>query len=241
MNRADRVDRTDQAGQADQADRSPPAPPSLASLRRATVIALLALPLIAVTVILPAERGFDPTGVGRVIGLTAMGEAKQELLAEEAAVLEMAAWKRAQERLVGTLTSFYFTDAGGALPDSARRVLESAVGEQHIVIGPHEKGELSLDLPPGAGIVYAWATDGPSLDWNRRGSADRAVPERGGRGSAVPDESTGEGTADAGAWTPAEGGRATWGWANPTDQPVTVVLRATPANPRDPPGDPPLR
>jgi hypothetical protein len=37
---------------------------------------------ILVTAVLPAEYRIDPTGVGRVFGLTQMGEIKQHLAAE---------------------------------------------------------------------------------------------------------------------------------------------------------------
>lgn len=47
-----------------------------------TVIAALIAILLLVTTILPAERGIDPTGIGRVLGLTKMGEIKVSLAAE---------------------------------------------------------------------------------------------------------------------------------------------------------------
>jgi hypothetical protein len=40
--------------------------------------------VLLVGVVLPAEYGVDPTGIGRVIGLTQMGQLKR-MLAEEAA------------------------------------------------------------------------------------------------------------------------------------------------------------
>jgi hypothetical protein len=49
--------------------------PSTAQLLRSTVIAAAAAGLILVTVVLPAEYGIDPTGIGRVRGLTQMGSA----------------------------------------------------------------------------------------------------------------------------------------------------------------------
>jgi hypothetical protein len=59
-------------------------PPSRRSLLRSTLIAAAAAALLLITVVLPAEYGIDPTGVGRVLGLTTMGEIKASL-AEEAA------------------------------------------------------------------------------------------------------------------------------------------------------------
>ena len=40
-------------------------------------VALLVATIIAVTIVLPAERGVDPTGVGTRLGLTAMGRLKR--------------------------------------------------------------------------------------------------------------------------------------------------------------------
>ena len=50
--------------------------PTLRRLNRAALIALAAGTVIAVTVVAPAEYGFDPTGVGRILGLTQIGEMK---------------------------------------------------------------------------------------------------------------------------------------------------------------------
>ena len=58
--------------------------PSSAQLLRSTIIAALSAVVILVTVVLPAEYAIDPTGIGSALGLTEMGEIKQEL-AEEAA------------------------------------------------------------------------------------------------------------------------------------------------------------
>ncbi|HAR05638.1 MAG TPA: transmembrane anchor protein, partial [Pseudomonas sp.] len=58
--------------------------PSSQQLLRSTVIALVAAIVLLVTVVMPSEYAVDPTGVGRMLGLTQMGEIKQQL-AEEAA------------------------------------------------------------------------------------------------------------------------------------------------------------
>lgn len=63
----------------------PQEPPSTRRLLRSTLIALAVAVLLLVTVVLPAEYGIDPTGVGRVMGLTRMGEIKTRLAKEAAA------------------------------------------------------------------------------------------------------------------------------------------------------------
>lgn len=56
--------------------------PSPALLQRASLIAVVIAVVLAVTAVLPAEYGVDPTGIGRRIGLTQMGRLKQELARE---------------------------------------------------------------------------------------------------------------------------------------------------------------
>ena len=56
--------------------------PTSAQLRRSTVVAVIAACAILVTVVLPAEYAIDPTGAGRLLGLTEMGEIKTQLAAE---------------------------------------------------------------------------------------------------------------------------------------------------------------
>ena len=64
--------------------------PSSAQLLRSTVIAAVSALVILVTVVMPAEYGIDPTGIGRVLGLTEMGEIKQELAREA----DPAGWRQ---------------------------------------------------------------------------------------------------------------------------------------------------
>jgi hypothetical protein len=61
--------------------------PSTARLVRSTIIAAVSALAILVTVVLPSEYGIDPTGFGRLTGLTTMGQIKMQL-AEEAAADE---------------------------------------------------------------------------------------------------------------------------------------------------------
>lgn len=57
--------------------------PTSAQLLKSTIIAIVAAIAILVAIVLPSEYGIDPTGAGRVLGLTEMGEIKTQL-AEEA-------------------------------------------------------------------------------------------------------------------------------------------------------------
>lgn len=58
--------------------------PTKAQLRRSSIIAGIGAVAIGIMVYMPAELGQDPTGVGTLLGLTEMGEIKQQLAAEAA-------------------------------------------------------------------------------------------------------------------------------------------------------------
>jgi len=59
--------------------------PSTQKLLKSTIIALITAIVLLITVVMPAEYGVDPTGVGNILGLKRMGEIKQALAAELAA------------------------------------------------------------------------------------------------------------------------------------------------------------
>ncbi len=65
--------------------------PTNGQLLRATAIAAAAATTILVAIVLPSEYAIDPTGVGRQLGLTQMGEIKAQLAEEAAADAAMGA------------------------------------------------------------------------------------------------------------------------------------------------------
>jgi hypothetical protein len=77
--------------------------PSAAQLRRSTLISAGVALTLLVTVLLPAEYAIDPTRIGRVLGLTQMGEIKRQLAAENAADAARAAGIGAVEQRMTAL------------------------------------------------------------------------------------------------------------------------------------------
>lgn len=63
--------------------------PSTSKLIKSTILAAIGAGVLLVTVVMPSEYGIDPTGVGKLLGLTEMGEIKTSL-AEEAAADALA-------------------------------------------------------------------------------------------------------------------------------------------------------
>ena len=56
--------------------------PSTGKLIKSTILAALGAGVLLVTVVMPSEYGIDPTGAGKLLGLTEMGEIKQSLAVE---------------------------------------------------------------------------------------------------------------------------------------------------------------
>jgi hypothetical protein len=90
--------------------------PSARRLLRSTLIAAVAAFVLLITVVLPAEYGIDPTGVGRVLGLTQMGEIKARLAREAAADQAADDAAAEEEARVDTSRTAPATDSGSRPP-----------------------------------------------------------------------------------------------------------------------------
>lgn len=64
---------------------APASAPRIARFFRSLVIMSLVAATLVVTIVMPAEYGIDPTGIGARLGLKQMGEIKQQLIREDAA------------------------------------------------------------------------------------------------------------------------------------------------------------
>jgi ABC-type Zn2+ transport system substrate-binding protein/surface adhesin len=62
--------------------------PSTGKLIKSTILAAIGAGVLLVTVVMPSEYGIDPTGAGKLLGLTEMGEIKQSLVLEAEADAE---------------------------------------------------------------------------------------------------------------------------------------------------------
>ncbi|MDZ4123596.1 MAG: transmembrane anchor protein, partial [Hydrogenophaga sp.] len=65
--------------------------PTSKQLVRSTILAAVSAVVLLVAVVLPAEYGVDPTGIGRVLRMTDLGEIKHQLAAEAEADAATAA------------------------------------------------------------------------------------------------------------------------------------------------------
>lgn len=196
--------------------------PSSRKLMRSTILAALSAAVILVTVIQPAEYGIDPTGVGRVLRLTEMGQIKTRLAAEAAA--EATGQKPVAEPLVAGITvsnpqtasATFQAATPKATPVAAAAQPTSWRDEMRFTLKPGAGMEVKLRMKEGEKTVFAWAVEGGMVNFDTHGdSIDRSISYEKGR--AV--------SADDGDLVAAFTGNHGWFWRNRGEADVKLVLR----------------
>jgi len=136
--------------------------PSTGKLVKSTVLAAIIAGVLLVTVVMPAEYGIDPTGVGQAIGLKKMGEIKTSL-AEEAA---------ADEAMQAN------AEGGSAEEEKNASVSEAALPatttlnhEMQFTLAPDEAAEIKVDMSKGSTVKYTWQTDGGKANFDVHGDS----------------------------------------------------------------------
>jgi hypothetical protein len=195
--------------------------PSSRRLLRSTAIAAGVALLLLVTVVMPAEYGVDPTGIGRVLGLTKMGEIKVQL-AREAAV-DAAADSTARDAPATAVTPVVSAPATTA-PAASASVPASAprTDEVSVILRPNEGKEIKLAMRKDAQVRYSWTTDRGTVNYDTH--ADRAAPP------AIKYHGYAKGQSqrtDEGVLVAAFDGMHGWFWRNRTNELVTVTLRTS--------------
>jgi hypothetical protein len=196
----------------------PAALPSARALLRSTLIALGVAALLLVTVVLPAEYGVDPTGVGRALGLKRMGEIKMAL-AKEAADADAA---EAAVRAGGTpaTTAAAPVAAPVAAPAAVPAAPPAARSDTvSVTLQPGQGAEYKLAMRKDARAFFVWSVAGGVVNYDLH--ADRPGLRYHGyeKGQA---RSSAEGTLVA-----AFDGMHGWFWRNRGSAPVTVTLRTS--------------
>lgn len=180
--------------------------PSLAQLRRSTLVAVIGAVLILAAVVLPAEYGIDPTNAGRMLGLTEMGEIKQELHDEAERDQEGHGDDQSLNLIDGIIGVFVGTaHAQEAWRDTITFTLE-----------PGDYTEIKLVMNNGDQAIYDWTSTGGKVnfDLHAHGNGQSTTYEK-GRGATK-----GNGTIKA-----EFEGEHGWFWRNRDKSAVTLTLK----------------
>lgn len=200
-------------------NKRPPEQPPLPTprqLAKATAIAAGVAGVLLVTAVLPAEYGIDPTGIGRLLGLKAMGDAKQKpgTMAPVPASLRLAFVFTPSVMPAGTLSDAT-QPLRGVVPVQAERS-----DDLKVTLKSGETAEVKAFMKAGQSFRYSWATDGGRLNFDFHGEPPNAPSnvftsyEKGARDKAE------------GSFTAKFDGTHGWFWRNRTSQTITVTVKA---------------
>ena len=162
--------------------------------------------ILFVMVILPAEYGTDPTGVGKLLGLKEMGDIKMSLLEES------------QNDSLQESEPFSIVSDSVEAEKISNTINEDEV---EITIEPGKAIEIKLEMKIGAVVQYEWRTIKGGLNYNLHGDgykgSKKSINYKKGR--MVPSDS-GEVKAEF-------NGYHGWFWRNREKFSVTVILKTS--------------
>ena len=184
---------------------SPAEQPSTGQLIRSTLIAAVSALVLLLTVVLPSEYGVDPSGMGRVLGLTEMGEIKTRLAREAAKDATATQTPHSEPAPEKAAASNADASSSPAWRD-----------EMTFTLTPGEGTEIKLKMKEGDKAQYAWSVQGGVVNFDTHGDGPgRSVSYEKGRRVAN----------DEGELIAAFTGNHGWFWRNRGEANVTVLLR----------------
>ena len=201
--------------------------PSTRKLLRSTVIAILVAAGLLVTVVMPSEYAIDPTGVGRTLGLTQMGELKiilaQEALADAAPPQAAApaptptsapvpAQQVAQVQPVQKPVAQPATAPSPALKTN----------QMSVTLKPGEGTEIKLEMLKGKTVSYEWTATGGLVNYDTHGE-----PYNGEKGYFHSYNKGKQIEGHKGQFTALFDGTHGWFWRNRSNKDVTISLNTT--------------
>lgn len=197
--------------------------PSSRQLVRSTILAAVSALVLLVAVVLPAEYGIDPTGIGRVLRMTEMGNIKQQLAAEAAADAAAPAARSPETATPGMVTANAAQPpakaAAVAAPLEPAQVAAPKIewrDEMPVTLTPGEGTEIKLKMVQGAKAQYSWIVEGGAANFDTHGDAPgKSISYEKGRGV-----SSDEGVLEA-AFT----GNHGWYWRNRGKANIQLILR----------------
>lgn len=188
-------------------------PPSSAQLLRSTILALIAAVALLVTVVMPAEYAIDPTGVGRLLGMTQMGELKATLAAEAAAEEPAAEPQPA-------VAAAQPAPAAVPTPEPQQPPVALQKHEVNLTLKPNQATEIKLEMKQGAEARFHWTANGGLLNYDTHGDpykAPKGFYHGYGKGKQTPEQQ--------GVLVAAFDGKHGWFWRNRSNQTVKLTLR----------------
>jgi len=190
--------------------------PSSQQLLKSTLSAMIVAFALLVTVILPAEYGVDPTGVGRMMGLAQMGEIKQKLEGE-AELAEQQSSDIINETIIKSSAPSLSTMADGLKASEEANITPSET--MSVLLEPGDAAEIKVGLNKGQVVIYSWSVNSGHVNYDTHGDNAEVNYFGYSKGKAE--------TQDSGELQAAFDGKHGWFWRNRSSESVTVTLNVS--------------
>lgn len=178
--------------------------PTSKQLLRSTLIALVIAIVVLLVVVLPAEYAIDPTGLGRALGLTEMGQIKEQLAQEAAADADI---DKASKQTLPIKTN---TNTTTAEETEWRDTME-------VRLLPGQGAEVKLTMQAGEKAQFSWVAQGGGVNFDTHGDG-------GGNGESISYEKGRNTSANEGVILANFSGHHGWFWRNRGTSEVTIVI-----------------
>lgn len=186
--------------------------PSTTKLIKSTILAVVVATVLLVTVVMPAEYGIDPTGIGKMTGLKRMGEIKISL---------------AQEAEAERITSEQGVKLAPApIEKSTLAPATTGVGastlnhEMKLTLKPNEGAEIKVSMKKGKSVKYSWKTDGGRANYDAHADSKELK-------ISYHNYSKGSEESKEGEIVAAFDGSHGWFWRNRTSATLNITLQTT--------------
>lgn len=186
--------------------------PSTGKLVKSTVLAAIAAFVLLVTVVMPAEYGIDPIGVGNAIGLKRMGEIKISLTNEANAAMTKDTGS------IGQAVPAVIAESVMSRPEPAQSAAALLNHEMRVTLAPDEGTEIKVAMKKGSKVQYRWWTDGGRANFDVHADSKELNID-------YHNYSKGSEKEKDGVIVAAFDGSHGWFWRNRTSQDITITLQ----------------
>ncbi len=181
-----------------------------------SLAAIVVAIVLLVTVVLPAQYGIDPTGLGDAMGLTALSTPSTQSFE----VTDVIGGNE-------VIRTVEIPDAGEPTPLPNPAVFQRGSGPAHtetlqVPIGPYEETEIKVVMTAGKMILFSWEVDRGDIYSDYHGHDSALGPQFWVRYREQMEGSDGQGSLVA----PFDGEHG-WYWVNYNEYPVVVSLTVT--------------
>jgi hypothetical protein len=192
--------------------------PSTKQLVNSTILAAAVAGVLLVTVVMPAEYGIDPTGIGNLIGLKKMGEIRVSLAkeaAEDQANASSTSTEVNQDEVTPAVES---TPQALNTPQSTGTATSTLNHEMQVELAPDEGAEVKVEMTKGSTMQYIWSTDGGKANFDVHADSET-------EGIDYHQYSKGSSESEQGSIEAAFDGSHGWFWRNRTSDPIVITLK----------------